>query len=275
MEDIEYEIGPPKKIGLGLGELWEHRELLYFFTWRDIKVKYKQTLLGFLWAVLQPLLLTLIFSFSLGKLLSSNWHEELNYPVYVLSGLVLWGIFSSGVSGAGNSMVTNANIIKKIYFPRLIIPISAVLVSLFDFFMALPVFVGVLLYYHTWFHLTAFAYIPLAIFLTCLSTFGIGTWLSALNIKYRDFRYVIPFLIQALLFLSAVLYPIGQTNVVLFKYLLALNPMSAALDLFRMSISGNIPDTTFFLLSAASACICFFTGLYYFRKTEYYFADLA
>ncbi len=133
---MEYEIKPKNKLTLGLSELWTYRELFYFFTWRDIKVKYKQTVLGFLWAILQPLAMTLLFSFSLGKIISENAKLTLPYPIFALSGLILWNIFSNGISSAGNSMVNNANIIKKIYFPRLIIPIASILVALFDFFMS-------------------------------------------------------------------------------------------------------------------------------------------
>ena len=144
---MEYEIKPQKKFSLGLDELWLYRELFYFFTWRDIKVKYKQTLLGFLWAILQPIVMTLLLTFSLGKIIAENATLNMPYPLFAISGLVIWNIFSSGLANAGNSMVINSNIIKKIYFPRLIIPISAVLVSLFDFLMAFIVFIGMLIYY--------------------------------------------------------------------------------------------------------------------------------
>ena len=126
---MEYEIKPKEKLNLGLGEMWQYRELFYFFTWRDIKVKYKQTVLGFLWAVLQPLIMTLLLSFSLGNVISDYGKLQIPYPLFALSGLIIWNIFSSGITNAGNSMITNANIIKKIYFPRLIIPLSADLVS--------------------------------------------------------------------------------------------------------------------------------------------------
>src|SRR5690606_37026784 len=156
----------------------------YFFTLRDIKVKYKQTVLGFLWAVLQPLIMALLFTFVLGKAISTSSSLSMPYMVFALSGLVVWGIFSSGLNNAGNSMVTNANIIKKIYFPRLIIPISSVLVGLFDFFMALVVFLGYCFYMDIHFSWNALIYIPLAILLTCMATFGAGSLLAALNVKY-------------------------------------------------------------------------------------------
>src|SRR4051812_5600517 len=228
---MEYEIKPKEKLSLGLGEIWQYRELFYFFTWRDIKVKYKQTVLGFLWAVLQPLIMTLLLSFSLGSVISSYSKLTIPYPLFAMSGLIIWNIFSSGLTNAGNSMVTNANIIKKIYFPRLIIPISGVLVSLFDFFMAFVVFIGMLVYYQLYDHtisLNLSLFIPillLSILITSIATFGMGSLLAALNIKYRDFRYIIPFMIQALLFITPVIYPISIVSNSMLRCILALNPI--------------------------------------------------
>src|SRR4249919_3564552 len=187
---MEYEIKPESKLSLGLRELWEYRELFYFFTQRDIKIRYKQTVLGFLWAVLQPLILTFIFTFFLGRAISSYTQLPLPYDIFALSGLVLWGIFSTGMNNAGNSMVINAGIIKKIYFPRLIIPLSSVLVGLFDFIMAFIVFLIYCFAKSQHIYETALLYFPLAVILTCMATFGAGTLLAALNVKYRDFRYV-------------------------------------------------------------------------------------
>jgi len=273
---MEYEIKPQTKLTLGIAELWHYRELFYFFTWRDIKVKYKQTVLGFLWAILQPLLMTLLFTFSLGRIISENSTLNMPYPLFALSGLVIWNIFSSGLANAGNSMVSNANIIKKIYFPRLIIPISAVLVSLFDFFMAFIIFIGMLFFYQTKVSIPHFIlFIPLSLFVTCIATFGIGSWLAALNIKYRDFRYVIPFMIQGLLFLTPVIYPLSLIDNVNLKYLLAINPMYAAVEFFRHGITMQPFDNQLILISVTSAFFFFIVGLFYFRKTESYFADLA
>ena len=272
---MEYEIKAQSRFGLGLKELWEYRELFYFFTLRDIKVKYKQTVLGFLWAVLQPLAMTFLFTYFLGKAISSYTSMELPYDVFTLSGLVLWGIFSAGLSNAGNSMVSNANIIKKIYFPRLIIPISAVLVGLFDFLMALTVFILYCLYRHIPLAWEAIAYFPLAALLACMAAFGSGTLLAALNVKYRDFRYIIPFLIQFVLFLTPVIYPATITSHVFLKTLMALNPMSAPLDIFRAGITGSSLHLSADLISLASSLLLFAGGLLYFKKTEAYFADLA
>ncbi|MEO6302113.1 MAG: ABC transporter permease [Bacteroidia bacterium] len=272
---MEFEIKPQKKLSLGLNELWEYRELFYFFTLRDIKVKYKQTVLGFLWAVLQPLIMALLFSFFLGKAITNYTTLPLPYEIFALSGLVLWGIFSSGINNAGNSMVSNANIIKKIYFPRLIIPISSVLVGLFDFFMAFLVFIVYCLFNHVSISIYAVFYFPLAIILTCIATFGAGSFLAALNVKYRDVRYVIPFLVQFLLFITPVIYPTNITQNIYLKGLLALNPMSAPLDIFRAGITSGSVNWEVNIVSIASSLIIFVVGLIYFKKTEAYFADLA
>lgn len=270
----EYEITPSRKFSLGIKELLKYRELFYFFSLRDIKVKYKQTVFGFAWAILQPLVMMALFTLFFGKALSVP-SDSIPYPVFVLPGLLLWNIFSSGVSNAGNSMVTNANIIKKIYFPRLIIPLSSVLVALFDFLMALIIFIAVLFFYDAKIHLSYILWMPVAILITTLTTFGFGTWLAALNVKYRDFRYVIPFMLQALLFLSPVIYPTSVVSNQKLAFVLSLNPMAGAIGLFRAPFTGIIPDATTLILSGCSAIILFVAGIYYFRTTESYFADIA
>lgn len=272
---MEYEIKPKEKLNLGLEELWQYRELFYFFTWRDVKVKYKQTFLGFTWAILQPLLMMVIFSVFFGQALNVP-SENLPYPVFVFSGLLLWNIFASGITAAGNSMVSNSNIIKKIYFPRLIIPISSVLVSLFDFLMASIVFIAMLLYYQISVDLfNALVLIPISILLTTSATFGVGTLLAALNIKYRDFRYIIPFLVQSLLFITPVIYPISMLKHEWLKLVAALNPMYAAVTLFRSAFIDSPMQINLLIISICSTFFFFIAGLYYFRKTESYFADIA
>ncbi len=275
---MEYEIKPHEKLSLGIKELWHYRELFFFFTWRDIKVKYKQTVLGFAWAVLQPIIMMFIFS-AVGQAFSIP-NEGLPRPLFTYSGLLLWNIFASGLVNAGNSMVANANIIKKIYFPRLIIPISSIMGALFDFVMAFIVFIAMFIYYlaRGEAHIDILRFIvilPVSLFITSIATFGIGSLLASLNIKYRDFRYVIPFLVSVLLFLTPVIYPISGSHFVWAKYLLALNPLYSAIELFRSSFSHSTLHIYLVLISLASALIFFVTGLFYFRKTEAYFADLA
>ncbi|MES2761319.1 MAG: ABC transporter permease [Bacteroidota bacterium] len=272
---MEFEIKPRGKVNIGLNELWEYRELFYFFTWRDIKVKYKQTALGVLWAIFQPAIMTALFTLGFGKLLSANSELTMPYPVFALSGFLMWNIFSSGLSNAGNSMVNNSNIIKKIYFPRLIIPISSILVSVVDFSMAFLVFIPVLLYYDCWLNAWAFMYIPLSVLLAAMATFGLGTFLAAINIKYRDFRYILPFFIQALLFATPVIYPIKITDNRIFQWVMQLNPMNAPIELFRASIGNNVVNYQTVVISLLVSFFLFIVGVVYFRKTESYFADLA
>ncbi|MBX2895596.1 MAG: ABC transporter permease [Cyclobacteriaceae bacterium] len=276
MQEVHtFEIKPRKAFAFNFKELAAHSELLYFFAWRDIKIKYKQTVLGFLWAVLQPLLLMLIFTVFIGRALQVS-SEGMEYPVFVYSGLVLWLVFASGVTTAANSMVSNAAIIKKIYFPRLIIPISAVLVALFDFVMAFAIFIVILFFFSTPVDLLRLLYSwPLAILLTIVATAGPGCLLAALNIKYRDFRYVVPFLIQILLFVTPVIYPVSAISQNWLKYVVALNPMYAAISVFRMPLAEAPPDWILLIISVVSGVVLFLIGLAYFRRTENYFADIA
>ncbi len=271
---FEYTIKPQKGVSLNLKELWQYKELFYFFSWRDIKVKYKQAVLGFLWAILQPFFTMLIFTF-LGSLLKIP-SENIPYPIFAYSGLMFWTLFASGVTNAGNSMVSNANIIKKIYFPRLIIPMSSILVAVFDFIMAFVVYIGLLIYYSMDVSILKITLLlPISIILTVITTFGFGSLLAALNVKYRDFRYIIPFMVQSLMFLTPVIYPVSIIKYEWAKYLIALNPMSGVIDLARHAIINRPFEIHYFYISCASAIVLFFTGLIYFRKTERYFADIA
>lgn len=281
MEDkTVYFIKPYSKFSLNLRELWLYRELFFFFTWRDIKVKYKQTILGFIWAVLQPFLMMLIFTFFFSRTLQISTNG-IPAPIFYYSGLMLWNLFSSGLSSAGNSMVSNAQIIKKIYFPRLIIPISSVLVSLFDFLMALSVFILMLLYYEITdanFRINYLAFLGftvLSILISVLTTFGFGSLLAALNVQYRDFRYIIPFLIQFLLFVTPVIYPISILSDHPFvQYLLAINPMTGAISLGRLAFTNDI-DWITVGISLSSMLLILTLGIYVFRRMEAYFADIA
>lgn len=260
--------------GFNLKELWQYRELFYFFTWRDIKIKYKQTALGFLWAVLQPLLMMIIFTVFFGQVLHVP-SQNLPYPVFVFSGLLLWNVFATGLTNSANSMVNNSAIIKKIYFPRLIIPVSSILVVLFDFLMAFALFLILLIYYRQPVSLTAVGCWPAALLICGIATLGPGTYLAALNVKYRDFRYVIPFLVQVLFFLTPVIYPVSMLSHPLLKYLLAASPVYAAVELFRFPLTGHEIDTTLLVISLGSGFLCLFAGILYFRKSEDFFADFA
>lgn len=269
------EIKAKAAVGINFRELREFHELFYFFAWRDIKVKYKQTILGFLWAVLQPLLLTALFTLLLGRNLGIP-SEGIDYPVFAFSGLMLWLIFSSGITNAGQSMIAQAAVIKKIYFPRLIIPMSSILVSLFDFLMSLVVFIPLLIYYQPEVELMrAFWCWPAGVLLTILATLGPGCLLAALNVKFRDFRYVIPFLVQVLLFVTPVIYPVSIIGQRWIQEVMALNPMYAAVTVFRLPFTMAQPDTSLLIISLASNVVFLVAGIAYFRKVESFFADLA
>lgn len=273
-ESTEYVIEPSGGKLYNWKELWRYRELFYFFTWRDIKIKYKQTVLGFLWAILQPILMMIIFTFFFGTALNIP-SQSIPYPVYVFSGLLIWNVFSSGLTGASNSMVNNASIIKKIYFPRLIIPVSSVLVALFDFVMTFLPFGVILLFYGQRVSWWAVIMWPSALGISIIATLGIGTWMAALNVKYRDFRYVIPFLIQILFFVTPVIYPISLLKYPLLQYILVCSPMFAALELFRFPLTGIAPDIYFLGASLLSGLVLLLVGTIYFRRTEIFFADFA
>ena len=272
---MQQHITPPSKFSLGFAELWQYRELFYFFTWRDIKVKYKQTFLGFAWAVFQPFIMMVIFSLFFGRALNVP-SDGIPYPLFAFSGLMLWNVFSTGLSGAGNSMVSNANIIKKIYFPRLIIPMSAILVAVFDFFMAFLVYIGLVFYYGYSLNAELLYLLPLSLLLTILATFGPGALIAAMNVKYRDFRYLLPFIIQVGLFVTPVIYPVSMVgDKPWLTKLLALNPMYAPISLIRHGLVERPLDWSLIGVSVLSGLVLLVIGVYYFRKTEGYFADLA
>ena len=274
---MEYEIKPVSKFSIDTKEIWSYKELFYYFTWRDIKVKYKQTVLGMAWAILQPTVMMLVFTFLFAKLVQSNSVSALPYAIYVYSGLMLWGIFSNGIQAAGNSMVANANIIKKIYFPRLIIPLSSILVAVFDFIITLIPFVLLLFYYQVEINVVRLiTFLPLSLCIILLTTIGTGCFLSALNIKYRDFRFVIPFLVQFSLYGSPVIYKLdGITNETI-KFILSVNPISVSIDLYRSAFDSTaVLDYNIVCIGTGISFALLCMGIYYFRKTESYFADLA
>lgn len=259
---------------LDIKELWLYRELFYFFSWRDIKVKYKQTFLGLLWVVLQPLIMMTIFTIFFSKALKID-SGNLPYPVFCFTGLIFWNLFSSGLTASGNSMVSNANIIKKIYFPRLIIPVSTIIVSAFDFIITTFIFGGLLIYWKYTPSMNILFCIPISLLITLLTTLGAGFLLSALNVKYRDFRYIIPFMVQILLFITPVIYPISMIENDLVRTILSLNPISSAINLARNGMTGGLIHWTSVFIGILVSIILFFAGLVVFRKVENEFADIA
>lgn len=262
---------------LNLRELFTYRELFYFFTLRDIKVKYKQAFLGFAWVVLQPIIMMSIFSLFFGRALKAQT-GDVPYPIFVFTGLIVWNLFASGVTNSSSSMITNANILKKIYFPRLIIPTSSILVALFDFFVSFGVFLIYLAYTHYQSPLPisfvkALYCVPLSILIVLLLTIGLGAWLSSLNIKYRDFRYIVPFLVQILFFVTPVIYPLSIIDSEWIKKIISFNPLYAAINLMRYAFLDTPINFSEIITSSLFSILIFILGLYYFRKTELYFAD--
>lgn len=273
MQKPQIIIQPASRFSLNLRELWQYRELFYFFTWRDIKVKYKQTSLGILWALLQPLSLMLLFTIIFSKKLQFD-SGTMRYEIFVLSGLILWNIFYSSVSMASESMIHHSDIIKKIFFPRLIVPTSSILAALFDFLIAFVLFIVFCLIYNEIPGWKAFIAFPAAILLTVLSAFGTGIFLSALNIRFRDFRYVVPFLLQFFFFATQIVYSLQTVQHNWLKYVLAINPVNGAIEIFRSAFTNQY-NTDVILISTVSSLVITFTGVVYFKKSEAYFADLA
>jgi lipopolysaccharide transport system permease protein len=264
----------PKKgwIPIDLNEIWQYRELLYFLTKRDIKVRYKQTVLGGLWAIIQPFFTMVVFTLFFGRLAKMP-SDGIPYPIFVYAGLLPWTYFANALSTSGNSLVGSQNLITKVYFPRLIIPASAALAGLLDFFVAMSVLAALMVWYQYLPGIEILLF-PFLVGLTFLCAVGVGMWLSALNVEYRDIRYVIPFLIQIWMFVSPVIYPVSMVSEK-YRWLLALNPMGGVINAYRASLLGHNP-IDWFLLGVSSLIIIglFISGLYYFRRMEKTFADV-
>jgi lipopolysaccharide transport system permease protein len=257
--------------GLRLHELWQYRELLYFLTWRDIKVRYKQTLLGILWALVQPLAIALTLSLFLGSLAKMP-SGGLPYPVFACAGIVMWQLFSQALIESSNSLLANERLISKVYFPRLIIPLSSVLASLLDFAISFALIVFFLLYYRM-VPTVAMLTLPLIVCLAVAIAMGVGLWLASLNVKYRDVRYTLGFLVQFWFLATPVAYPTGVVPG-RWRVWYGLNPMVGVVEGFRWALTGvgHAP----ILLVAVSVCVSvviLVSGLYYFRRTEDTFAD--
>jgi lipopolysaccharide transport system permease protein len=266
-------IEPSKSwVALNLRDLWAYRELLYFLTWRDVKVRYKQTLLGASWAILQPLLTMLIFTLLFGRLAGIK-SDGIPYSLFAYAGLLVWTFFANGVTNSGNSLVGSANLITKIYFPRMIIPGAAVGAGLVDLALAFLIQIGLMIYYHVAIT-SAILMVPVLVLLATLLTLGVGMWLSALNVKYRDIRYAIPFLIQLWMFASPIIYPESMLQGKM-KYILRLNPLTGIVENFRVALFGHRNfDWTSLGISAAITFLILIYSSYSFRRMERSFADI-
>jgi lipopolysaccharide transport system permease protein len=254
-------------------DIWSYRGLFYFLAWRDILVRYKQTVIGIAWAVIRPFLTMIVFTIIFGKLAKFP-SEGVPYPILVFAAMLPWQFFASSLSEASNSLIGNANLISKVYFPRLIIPTSSVITSFVDFLISGVILVVLMIWYQFvpgWRILT----LPVFIVIAFAASMGAGLWLTALNVKYRDFRYIVPFIVQFGLYIS----PVGFSSTVVpekWRLLYSINPMVGVIDGFRWAILGGDVKIFWpgFLISLALVGIIFFTGIWYFRKTEKTFADV-
>jgi lipopolysaccharide transport system permease protein len=257
---------------LGVSDLWRHGELLYFLTWRDIKVRYKQTALGASWAILQPFLTMIIFSVVFGRLAHIP-SEGVPYPVFAFAALVPWTFFANAVTLGSNSIVQTPDLVTKIYFPRLLMPAASVFGGLLDLGIGFVVLLGMSLVYGIVPGVQVLLLIPL-VGLAVVTALGVTMWLSALNVEYRDVRYAVPFLVQIWLFLTPVAYPSSLAGAP-WQTILGLNPMSGAVEGFRWAMLGTSPPPALLVLaSAGTALVLFVTGLLYFRRVEDRFADV-
>jgi lipopolysaccharide transport system permease protein len=270
---LSSQIEPPTRWpSIDLAELWQYRELLYFLTWRDIKVRYKQTVLGAAWAVIQPLFIMAVFSLFFGRLAGVP-SDGLPYPVFAFCALLPWQLFAHALTESSNSLVGSQNLITKVYFPRLVVPISAVLGGLADFAIAFVILLGMMFLYGIvpgW----QIVALPGLVLLTVMTALSVGLWLSALNVQYRDVRYTITFLVQFWLFATPVAYP-SSIVPVKWRALYGLNPMVGVVDGFRWALTGR-PESpgVVLLVSVIVVSMLLVGGLYYFRRLEQQFADI-
>lgn len=266
-------IKPKKTISWDdLKEIWKFKELLYFFTWRDVKVRYKQTAIGILWALFQPFMTMIVFSVFFGGLAKMP-SDGIPYPIFVYVGLLLWQFFSGALADTSNCLINNKGIITKVYFPRLLLPISSTITKFVDFFIASFILVGMMIYYQYLPNLVGLLILPLLLLITFMASVGGGLFLASINVKYRDVRYVLPFFISIMMFLTPVIYPASITGK--YSWILALNPMTGVIKAARAAILGNAPiNWTLLFISGITCLIILIVGFIFFKKTERYFADI-
>jgi len=258
-------------LSVDLKELWDYRELLYFLVWRDVKIRYKQTYIGILWAIIQPLFTMIVFTIFFGKIAKIP-SEGVPYPIFSYSGLLLWIYFSQAMSNSSDSLVGNTNLISKVYFPRIIIPLSSSLSGIFDYLIAVSILVLMMFYYGIYPGVSILL-LPFVLIMTFIISTGFGLWLSSLNVKYRDIRYALPFAIQLMLFITPVIYP---TDFIpeKFRWIMYLNPMSGLIDTHRACfLDYRTINWEQLIISSLIGLLIFVSGLFYFRKTERFFAD--
>ncbi|MFH0854060.1 MAG: ABC transporter permease [bacterium] len=267
-------IKPKQSIDLieDIKEMWEFKDLFYFLTWRDLKVRYKQTMIGIAWALFQPFTTMVVFTIFFGNLAKMP-SDGVPYPIFVYTGLLLWQFFSDSLGETSNCLIANNSIITKVYFPRLILPISATITKFVDFFIASTILIALMAYYGYLPQIKGILILPLLLFITFIAAIGIGLILASINVKYRDVRYILPFFINLLLFLTPVIYPSSIAG----KYskILALNPMTGVIKAARAAILGNAPiNWLLLLISGIASFILLAIGIIFFKKIERHFADI-
>jgi lipopolysaccharide transport system permease protein len=258
-------------VPIQLGELWAYRELLYFLVWRDVKIRYKQTVFGAGWALLQPFLMMVVFTVFIGRV--ANLHYSAPYPIVVYAGLVPWTLFAGSLSGVSQSLVGSANLVQKVYFPRLILPIAAVGAFVVDCLIAM-LLIGVLMFHYGITPRWEIVLLPLFTIMAVFAAISVGIWLAALNVRYRDVRYIVPFMIQLGLFVSPVAYQTDSVPSGLFRTIYSLNPMAGVIQGFRWALIGTERPTALIGVSLAAVVILLTSGMYYFRRVEKTFADV-
>jgi lipopolysaccharide transport system permease protein len=266
-------IRPKKTLSLAdLQEIWRYRELLYFFVWRDLKVRYKQTAVGVAWAIFQPFMTMVVFSIFFGALAKIP-SDGVPYPIFVYTGLLFWQFFSASLGDVSNSLIANQSIVTKTYFPRLLLPLAVIATNLVDFCVASVVLVGLMFYYGFIPHLVGLLILPLLLVITYFAALGGGLFLASINVKYRDVRYILPYFLQMLLFVTPVIYPSSIAGK--YAWILAINPMTGVIKAARAAVLGTEPINWLLLqLSLAAVLVVLVTGVVMFKKTERYFADL-
>jgi lipopolysaccharide transport system permease protein len=265
-------IRPPRKfVPINLHELWEYRELLISFTLRDIKIRYKQTALGFLWALIQPAFMMVIFTIFFGGLAKIP-SDGVPYPLFSYAALLPWTLFAEGLNRSTTSMVTNSPIMTKVYFPRLLMPLSGILSPLADFAVSISLLL-ILMVYYGFFPTLNVIFLLFFVLLALLTSLGVGLWLSALNVLYRDFQYTVPFIIQLWMFASPVVYPASLLPESI-RFLYGLNPMAGVIEGFRWALLGTQMPSTMIFVSCIIVLGLLISGMFYFRKMEQYYADV-
>lgn len=274
----EFVIKPPKKwLSINWQELWRYRDLFLVLAWRDIAVRYKQTALGVIWAIFQPFVTMIVFTFIFNRMANIGSGDSTPYPVFLYVGLILWQYYSNTLTNASNSMISNASLIQKVYFPRLIVPGTTAITGLLDLLISSVILIGMMIYYGMTPHLAGILILPLLLLCTVLSSLGMGLFLASINIKYRDVRHALPFFIQSMMYVTPVIYPVQMLDKypVIKTMMLWLNPVSGVITNARAGLLGQgALDYQVMGISLLMSIVYFVVGLYYFRSTERYFADI-